>query len=80
MSCDKHVIDFLVQAAATGRSAKTVREFLEKHYSDESVKTKEDTITLAIRALLEVRYMKIKNWSFVYCRQFNLEVRAWSQQ
>lgn len=38
----------------TGRSAKTVREYLEKHYSPEAVKTKDDTIILAIKALLEV--------------------------
>ena len=38
----------------TGRSAKTVREYLEKHYSPEAVKTRDDTIILAIKALLEV--------------------------
>jgi len=31
-----------------------VREYLEKHYSPEAVKTKDDTIILAIKALLEV--------------------------
>ena len=42
------------QANVTGRSAKSVREFLEKHYSPEAVKCREDTVLLAIKALLEV--------------------------
>ena len=42
------------QANVTGRNAKTVREYLEKHYSPEAVKTRDDTIVLAIKALLEV--------------------------
>ena len=42
------------QANATGRSAKSVREYLEKNYSPEAVKTRDSTITLAIKALLEV--------------------------
>ena len=42
------------QANVTGRNAKTVREYLEKHYSPEAVKTRDDTIILAIKALLEV--------------------------
>ena len=33
-----------------------MREFLEKHYSQDAVKTRDDTISLAIRALLEVKY------------------------
>lgn len=33
-----------------------MREFLEKHYSPDTVKTRDDTISLAIRALLEVKY------------------------
>ena len=32
-----------------------MREFLEKHYSPDTVKTRDDTIILAIRALLEVK-------------------------
>ena len=43
-----------MQANATGRSAKSVREFLEKHYSPEAVQTREDTVLLAVKALLEV--------------------------
>ncbi|EDO47310.1 predicted protein [Nematostella vectensis] len=42
------------KANAIGRSAKTVREFLEKHYSDEVADSDESTVKLAIRALLEV--------------------------
>ena len=49
------------QANATGRSAKTVREYLEKHYSPEAVSSRDDTILLAIRALLEVVQSSSKN-------------------
>jgi len=42
------------KANATGRSAKTVREFLEKNYSTEIAADDRATIKLAIKALLEV--------------------------
>jgi len=42
------------KANAIGRNAKTVREFLEKNYTPESVATEEQTVKLAIKALLEV--------------------------
>ncbi|KAK6303709.1 hypothetical protein J4Q44_G00261630 [Coregonus suidteri] len=42
------------KANAIGRSAKTVREFLEKNYKEEDMESDTDTIKLAIRALLEV--------------------------
>ncbi len=42
------------KANAIGRSAKTVREFLEKHYSAEVAADDQRTIKLAIMALLEV--------------------------
>jgi len=42
------------KANAIGRSAKTVREYLEKNYTPEMVETNESAIKLAIRALLEV--------------------------
>lgn len=42
------------KADAIGRSAKTVREFLEKHYTEETVASDEETIKLALKALLEV--------------------------
>lgn len=43
------------QANAIGRSAKTVREFLEKNYTDEAIAGDNETIKLTIKALLEVR-------------------------
>jgi hypothetical protein len=42
-----------MQANATGRNSKTVREFLEKNYQDNM--SDDDAIKLAIKALLEVR-------------------------
>ncbi|XP_053692253.1 proteasome subunit alpha type-7-1 [Sabethes cyaneus] len=49
------------KANATGRSAKTVREFLEKYYTAELVETEEGAIKLAIKALLEVVQSGQKN-------------------
>ena len=49
------------KANATGRSAKTVREFLEKYYTDEEVSTVTGTVKLSIRALLEVVQSGQKN-------------------
>lgn len=43
-----------IQANAIGRSAKTVREFLEKNYTDEAITGDNEAIKLAIKALLEV--------------------------
>jgi len=42
------------KANATGRSAKTVREYLEKNYEPKVVEDNQSTVKLAIRALLEV--------------------------
>ncbi|XP_050395572.1 proteasome subunit alpha type-7 [Patella vulgata] len=42
------------KANAIGRSAKTVREFLEKNYTDEIAVSEEETIKLALKALSEV--------------------------
>lgn len=42
------------KANATGRNSKTVREFLEKHYTDEVAADDRQTIKLAVKALLEV--------------------------
>ena len=47
-------VPFIYQANAIGRSAKTVREFLEKHYTEEVADSDDETIKLAIKALLEV--------------------------
>lgn len=48
------LLSSLSQANVTGRSAKTVREYLEKNYSPEAVSSRDGTIILAIKALLEV--------------------------
>ncbi|KAK1172849.1 hypothetical protein AOXY_G5532 [Acipenser oxyrinchus oxyrinchus] len=42
------------KANAIGRSAKTVREFLEKNYTVEAIATDNEAIKLAIKALLEL--------------------------
>lgn len=49
------------KANATGRSAKTVREFLEKYYNTEEVATENGAVKLAIKALLEVAQSGQKN-------------------
>ena len=46
------------QANATGRGSKTVREFLEKNYTDDIAESEHDTIKLAVKALLEVRRLR----------------------
>jgi len=56
------------KANATGRSAKTVREFLEKYYSPEETDTEEKTVKLAIRALLEVVQSGGKNLELAIMR------------
>lgn len=49
------------KANATGRSAKTVREFLEKYYKPEEVDSEDGAVKLAIKALLEVAQSGQKN-------------------
>lgn len=49
----------LWKASAIGRSSKTVREFLEKHYVADM--SKDDSIKLAIKALLEIVQTGAKN-------------------
>lgn len=51
--CTNHFV-ILQKANAIGRSAKTVREFLEKNYTDEAIAGDNEAIKLAIKALLEV--------------------------
>lgn len=62
-------IYFEWKANATGRSAKTVREFLEKYYTDEEVETESGTVKLAIRALLEVVQSGQKNLEIAVMRR-----------
>ncbi|XP_041046233.1 proteasome subunit alpha-type 8 isoform X2 [Carcharodon carcharias] len=57
------------KANAIGRSAKTVREFLEKNYTDEAIATDNDTIKLAIKALLEVVQSGGKNIELAIIRR-----------
>lgn len=47
------------KANAIGRSSKTVREFLEKNYKEDM--SKQETIKLAIKSLLEVVQTGAKN-------------------
>ncbi|KAL2724368.1 proteasome subunit alpha type-7-1 [Vespula squamosa] len=57
------------KANATGRSAKTVHEFLEKYYTPEEVATEKGSIKLAIRALLEVVQSGQKNLEIAVMRR-----------
>jgi len=59
----------LMQANAIGRSAKTVREYLEKHYSEEQVSTEQGTVKLALRALMEVVQSGAKNVEFAIMKR-----------
>ena len=52
------------KANAIGRSSKTVREFLEKNYTDGM--SNDDTIKLAVKALLEVVQTGAKNIDIAY--------------
>lgn len=49
----------MYQANAIGRSSKTVREFLEKNHKDDM--TREESIKLTIKSLLEVVQTGAKN-------------------
>ncbi|KAL3317434.1 Psma8p [Cichlidogyrus casuarinus] len=42
------------KANAIGKNSKTVREFLEKNYTEEAVETEEGTINLAVKSLMDV--------------------------
>ena len=71
------MFDYKIQANAIGRSAKTVREFLEKNYTDEVVSSEKETIKLALKALLEVVQSGGKNMEVaVMDRKHQLKVRA----
>jgi len=56
-------------ANAIGRSAKTVREFLEKNYTTELVSSEKETIKLALKALLEVVQSGSKNMEVAVMRR-----------
>ncbi|KAK3727542.1 hypothetical protein QZH41_018645, partial [Actinostola sp. cb2023] len=62
------------KANAIGRSAKTVREFLEKHYSEEVAESDEETVKLAIKALLEVLQYCIFRHSIVLGQDRSIQV------
>ncbi|KAL3859746.1 hypothetical protein ACJMK2_009944 [Sinanodonta woodiana] len=53
------------KANAIGRSAKSVREFLEKHYTDEVAASDKECIKLTLKALLEVVQSGGKNVELV---------------
>jgi len=57
------------KANATGRSGKTVREFLEKTYTDDIAKSSEETMKLAVRALLEVVESGSKNLEIAFLKR-----------
>ncbi|KOB71760.1 Proteasome subunit alpha type [Operophtera brumata] len=57
------------KANATGRSAKTVREFLEKNYTTDEVANEKGAVKLAIRALLEVVQSGQKNLEIAVMRR-----------
>ncbi|XP_066288628.1 proteasome subunit alpha type-7 [Branchiostoma lanceolatum] len=57
------------KANATGRSAKTVREYLEKHYTDEVADSDAESIKLALKALLEVVQSGSKNVELAVMRR-----------
>merc|ERR1712025_917561 len=57
------------KANAIGRSAKTVREFLEKNYTADGNATEHATVKLAIKALLEVVQQGGKNLEVAVMRK-----------
>lgn len=57
------------KANAIGRSAKSVREYLEKHYSEDVVKSENETIKLALKALMEVVQSGSKNVELAVMRR-----------
>uniref|UniRef100_H3A6D9 Proteasome subunit alpha type n=1 Tax=Latimeria chalumnae TaxID=7897 RepID=H3A6D9_LATCH len=59
----------LFQGNAIGRGAKSVREFLEKHYTDEAIATDDLAVKLVIKALLEVVQSGGKNIELAVMRK-----------
>lgn len=72
------------QANAIGRGAKSVREFLEKNYTDEAIETDDLTIKLVIKALLEVRLFDISSGAFqcvqIHLLDVNMGKSSWMSQ
>lgn len=56
------------KANAIGRSAKAVREYLEKHYEPELVVSEKESVKLALKALLEVVQSGGKNMEIAIMR------------
>jgi len=67
------------KANATGRNSKTVKEFLEKNYLEDSVSTPGGTLKLAIKALLEVVESGSKNIEIAVLER-NKELRLVEEQ
>jgi len=57
------------KANTIGRSAKTVREFLEKHYTEELSNSEAECIKLTLKALLEVVQSGAKNMEVAVMRR-----------
>jgi len=57
------------KANAIGRSAKTVREFLEKHYEADAVADEQGAVKLALKALVEVVQSGSKNMEVAVMRR-----------
>ena len=65
-----------MQANAIGRSSKTVREFLEKNHKDDL--SREETIKLTIKSLLEVVQTGAKNIEISIMERYNeVTVSLW---
>ena len=62
------------QANAIGRSAKTVREYLEKNYTPEIATNEDAAKKLALRALLEVKHNALKKLHLL-SKYFLCEIR-----
>lgn len=57
------------KANAIGRNAKSVREFLEKNYTDDVANSDASCVKLCIRALLEVVQSGAKNVEIAVARR-----------
>lgn len=57
------------KANATGRGAKTVREFLEKNYEASDMSSEEEVVRFAVKALLEVVQSGNKNLEIAVMRR-----------